>query len=91
VVNSDRWNYFILYWDSSGYSNSRYYVAASSSLHFLASEKRKGECMTVITEEGCVIHLRVQWDRCEDGASVFKCLDCGLDVVKEMEDTGCGG
>jgi hypothetical protein len=46
--------------------------------------------MTVITEEGCVIHLRVQWDRQEDGYSIFKCLDCGLDVAQEPEDCGSG-
>ena len=46
--------------------------------------------MTVVNAEGCIIHLRVQWDRQEDGHSIFKCLDCGKDVEKEAEDCGSG-
>lgn len=46
----------------------------------------------VINEVGCVVHKgKIHWDRCEDGHSVFKCDDCGLDVDREAEDSGCGG
>lgn len=46
--------------------------------------------MTVITERGCVKHLIVQWDRMEDGYSIFKCLLCREDVDREAEDA-CSG
>lgn len=46
--------------------------------------------MTIVTAEGCIIHLRVQWDRHEEGMAIFKCLDCGKDVEQEYEDCGSG-
>jgi hypothetical protein len=47
--------------------------------------------MVVVTAEGCIVHKRVMWNRCDDAISIFKCEDCGLDVAREAEDTGCGG
>ena len=44
----------------------------------------------IVNAEGCIIHVRVQWDRLEDGYSVFKCLDCDKDVERESEDCGSG-
>jgi hypothetical protein len=43
--------------------------------------------MVVITETGCIKHVVVQWDRVEEGHSIFKCLVCGLDVSREAEDS----
>lgn len=44
----------------------------------------------ILTVEGCVLHRNVQFDRCEDGHQVFKCLDCGKDVDREADDAGSG-
>lgn len=47
----------------------------------------------IVAVRGCngkVMHKAVQYDRCEDNASIFKCLDCGEEFV-EHEDSGCGG
>lgn len=49
--------------------------------------ENKGDDMAVVTEKGCIVHLIVQWDRCEDGHSVFKCLLCHEDVAREAEDS----
>lgn len=41
----------------------------------------------IVTEQGCVVHRGVQFDRCEDGYQVFKCPLCRLDVEREAEDS----
>lgn len=46
--------------------------------------------MTIITEQGCIKHLIVQWDRYENGYSIFKCLFCREDVDREAEESGSG-
>jgi hypothetical protein len=39
---------------------------------------------------GCCATHNVQFDRCEHGHSIFKCLSCHKEFM-EAEDTGCGG
>jgi hypothetical protein len=44
----------------------------------------------LINEVGCILHRDVQWDRTEDGHSIFKCKTCEQDVDREAEDAGSG-
>jgi hypothetical protein len=39
---------------------------------------------------GQLMHT-AQFDRCEDGHQVFRCVVCHKDVAHEAEDSGCGG
>lgn len=61
------------------------------NLHYLEDKySQKEEVKMILTVEGCVLHRNVQFDRCEDGHQVFKCLDCGHDVAHEADDAGSG-
>jgi len=47
----------------------------------------------LVAVHGCnqqVMHKAVQFNRCENSTSVYRCEDCGEEFV-EYDDSGCGG
>lgn len=44
----------------------------------------------VLMVGGCCAAHNIQFNRCFEGTSVYKCEGCGKEYI-EYEDTGCGG